>query len=359
MSEKGFMDNGKRKGFLVIAHGSRKEEANRRVFELVRRLRGYFQSSMFEAAFMELAKPSIEDGIRTLVEKGADELVAFPFFLFKGMHYSKDVPGIIEAAIDTLDRDVSVRMMEPLGMHPQVFDLVQEMLYEEAAGEFEFTRVDPSEIEDRSMDIIESCLDGADLPVEEKPIVKRVVHTTGDFDFARNMVFHRDAVSEGRKAVREKRTVFTDVTMVQAGINKRFGHVVRCVLNEPGVAERARSLGLTRAACGIRSIGRELDGNIVVVGNAPTALITLVDMIRRDNLRPALVVGIPVGFVNAKESKEYLASLDNGVPYITNRGHKGGSTVAAAIVNALIKMEFTDREQCHNKEVVVGDRPVG
>ncbi len=127
--------------------------------------------------------------------------------------------------------------------------------------------------------------------------------------------------------------------MVQAGINKKLGHDVRCVLNDPEVMELASHEGITKASAGMKSLSHKLDGNIIAIGNAPTALIELVNMIKNNELKPALIVGIPVGFVNAKESKSYLTTIKD-VPYITNRGQKGGSTVAVAIINALIKMAF-------------------
>ncbi|VAV83032.1 Cobalt-precorrin-8 methylmutase [hydrothermal vent metagenome] len=328
-----------RKGFLIIAHGSRREEANERVYELTAQLKNYFQTDLFEPAFMELAKPSIRDGINALAARDIDEIVAFPFFLFKGMHYSKDVPNIIERAVAKLDKDIKITMMDPVGMHPQVFDLVQEMLYDQVTDQFEFKKIEPSKIEDKSMEIIERAIEDAEMPEDERPVVKRVIHTTGDFDFLKSMIFQGNAVAEGCKALLAKKTIFTDVTMVQAGVNKRFGHEVRCVLNDPGVEEGAAKAGMTKAAYALRSLGTKLNGNIVAIGNAPTALIKLVDMIKQEGIRPALVIGIPVGFVNAKESKEYLRGIDE-VPYITNRGQKGGSTVAAAIVNALIKAQF-------------------
>ncbi len=331
-----------RKGFIVIAHGSRKTEANNRVFELVRRLRNYFQADIFKPAFMESASPSIEESVKLLVDGGINELIVFPFFLFKGVHYSKDVPEIIEKTIDGTGTAVNVRMLEPVGMHPRIFDMVQEMLYDEVMDSLESKPVEPADIENRSMEIIESWLERCDIKAEQRPVIKRVIHTTGDFDFLGNMVFHERAVSEGLKALNEKKAVYTDVTMVQAGINKRFGHNVACVLNEPEVVSRAEREGTTKASAAIKSLGHKLDGNIVAIGNAPTALITLVDMVKEDGVRPALIVGIPVGFVNAKEAKRYLTTLTD-VPYITNRGHKGGSTVAAAIVNALIKTEFMDK----------------
>lgn len=328
-----------KKGFLVIAHGSRRDEANQQVFTLVNRLRDYFQTDMFEGAFMEIASPSIKEGIKTLFEKGAEELIVSPFFLFIGMHYSKDVPALIREAIEEIDKGITFKMLKPVGMHPNVFDLLNDILYEDAADCLEFKRLHPSMIEDKSMEIIEKYIGSNNIPAEQKPVVKRVIHTTGDFDFLRSMVFSEDAISEGLKAVREKRIIYTDVTMVQAGINKRFGHEVRCILNSPEVVKGALAEGLTKAAYSIKMLDKRLNGNIVAIGNAPTALIALVDMIRHEDVRPALIIAVPVGFINAMESKEYLRTIKE-VPFITNRGRKGGSPVAAAIINALIKMEF-------------------
>lgn len=341
----------KKRGFLVVAHGSKKAEANERVFALVKELKEYFQSDLFEPAFMEMAKPSIPEGIRALAAREVDEIVIFPFFLFRGMHFSSDVPKIIASTIAKLDRKITTKMLEPIGMHPKIFSMVEEMLYDDVSEAFEFTSVNPGDIEDKSMEIIEASLTGADIVPEERPIIKRAIHTTGDFDFLKSMVFHKNAVAEGLRALREGCTIFTDVTMVRSGINKRFDHDVRCVLNEEAVVKGAESSNMTKAAFGIQTLGKEMDGAIVAIGNAPTALIKLVDMVKAGEVKPALIVGIPVGFVNAKEAKQYLTTLSTtgGTPYITNKGHKGGSTVAAAIVNALIKMEFVDKD----KEVAV------
>lgn len=176
----------KKKGFLVIAHGSRKDEANHQVFTLVRRLRDYFQSDMFETAFMELASPSIKEGIMTLIKKGMDELIVSPFFLFTGAHYSEDVPGLIRDAIEEADKMIDFKMLKPVGKHPDIFNLVQEILYEEVADQLEYKHVPPSMIEQRSMEMIENFLNGDDVPEDQKPVIRRVIHATGDFDFMRN-----------------------------------------------------------------------------------------------------------------------------------------------------------------------------
>ncbi len=328
-----------KKGFLIVAHGSRKDGANQQVKNLVNELNNYFQSVMFEPAFMELASPTIEDGIKALAKKNMDQLIAYPYFLFKGMHFTKDIPNLIQNIINKLEKKVDFKMLDPIGQHPKITDLVQEELYDEVIDQLKLNKVAPSKIEDKSMELIEKNLNGHEIPPEQKPIIKRVIHTTGDFDFLTSIIFHDKAVSAGLKAVEEKKIIFTDVTMVQAGINKKLGHDVRCVLNDPEVMELASHEGITKASAGIKSLSHKLDGNIIAIGNAPTALIELVNMIKNNELKPALIVGIPVGFVNAKESKSYLTTIKD-VPYITNRGQKGGSTVAVAIINALIKMAF-------------------
>jgi len=328
-----------KKGFLIVAHGSRKDGANQQVKNLVNELNNYFQSVMFEPAFMELASPTIEDGIKALAKKNMDQLIAYPYFLFKGMHFTKDIPNLIQNIINKLEKKVDFKMLDPIGQHPKITDLVQEELYDEVIDQLKLNKVAPSKIEDKSMELIEKNLNGHEIPPEQKPIIKRVIHTTGDFDFLTSIIFHDKAVSAGLKAVEEKKIIFTDVTMVQAGINKKLGHDVRCVLNDPEVMELASHEGITKASAGMKSLSHKLDGNIIAIGNAPTALIELVNMIKNNGLKPALIVGIPVGFVNAKESKSYLTTIKD-VPYITNRGQKGGSTVAVAIINALIKMAF-------------------
>ena len=328
-----------KKGFLIVAHGSRKDDANQQVKNLVNKLNNYFQSVMFEPAFMELASPTIEDGIKALAKKNMDQLIAYPYFLFKGMHFTKDIPNLIQNIINKLEKKVDFKMLDPIGQHPKITDLVQEELYDEVIDQLKLNKVAPSKIEDKSMELIEKNLNGHEIPPEQKPIIKRVIHTTGDFDFLTSIIFHDKAVSAGLKAVEEKKIIFTDVTMVQAGINKKLGHDVRCVLNDSEVMKLASHEGITKASAAMKSLSHKLDGNIIAIGNAPTALIELVNMIKNNGLKPALIVGIPVGFVNAKESKSYLTTIKD-VPYITNRGQKGGSTVAVAIINALIKMAF-------------------
>ncbi len=200
---------------------------------------------------------------------------------------------------------------------------------------------DPTAIEDTSMEIIESCLPMLkQLPEGERQIIKRIVHTTGDPDIAELIKIHPDAVEAGLEAFRAGRPVFTDVQMLQSGINPirlaQLGVETMCLIKDPEVVAEAKRTGRTRAMIAIAKAAPRLDGGIIAIGNAPTALFELCAMIRAGVLKPALVVGTPVGFVGAKESKEML--METPVPYITVSGTRGGSTIAVAALNALMKM---------------------
>ncbi len=200
--------------------------------------------------------------------------------------------------------------------------------------------VKPEEIEARSFEIIANELleRKIELSPENKDVIMRVIHTTADFDFAKTLKFSQNAVSVARKLIFEGAHIVTDTNMAKAGINKRkletFGGEVHCFMADEDVASEAKSRGLTRAAVSMEraaGLGKKV---IFALGNAPTALISLHEMIKCGIYRPDFVIGVPVGFVNVVAAKELF--LGGDVPYIINEGRKGGSTVAAAICNALL-----------------------
>ncbi len=196
----------------------------------------------------------------------------------------------------------------------------------------------PEEIEKKSMEIIERELNGLTYSFEQKQIIKRVIHTTCDVEFGKSIIFHPQAIAAGLEAIKSGKRIITDVHMVEAGIRAYdltdFGNEILCFFdkdkNEPN------KNNLPRAVLAMRKAQRYMNESIIVIGNAPTALFEVVDMIKEGGVRPVLVIGIPVGFVGAAKSKEELSQLE--VPYITNKGRKGGSTIACAIINALIKL---------------------
>jgi len=197
-------------------------------------------------------------------------------------------------------------------------------------------------IEDESMQIIDDEVGSHQYDKFQWPIVRRVIHATADFDFAgkNKIIFHKDAVMNGINALKEGCSIVVDVNGVIGGMNKQnpkeFGNKVICNISDPDIAERAKKENKTRSQISMRVAASEMNGGIVTIGNAPTALLEVIQMISEGITKPALIIGIPVGFVAAAESKEKLQTID--VPYITNAGRKGGSSCAASIVNALFKL---------------------
>ena len=197
-------------------------------------------------------------------------------------------------------------------------------------------------IEDESMQIIENEIGPHSYNEQEWPIVRRVIHSTADFDFARDnkIIFHKDAIKNGLEALKNGSSIVVDVNGIIGLLNKQnpkdFGNNVICNISEPSVMEAAKEAGKTRAQMSMRIAKEDMNGGIVIIGNAPTALLEVMEMIKEGITKPALVIGIPVGFVSAVESKDELAKMD--IPFITNQGRKGGSPCASAIVNALYKL---------------------
>ena len=198
------------------------------------------------------------------------------------------------------------------------------------------------EIEDESMQIIESEIGSHSYNEMEWPIVRRIIHSTADFDFAgeNKLLFHKDAISSGINALKNGCSIVADVNGVIGLMNKQnprdFGNGLICNISDPVLMKSAKKAGKTRAQMSMRMAEKEINGGIVVVGNAPTALLEVMEMFREGLVKPALVVGIPVGFVSAVESKDELSKMD--IPFITNIGRKGGSPCASAIINALYKL---------------------
>ncbi len=198
----------------------------------------------------------------------------------------------------------------------------------------------PNDIESESFRIIRSEMGPHHFDDQQLTVVVRVIHATGDFDYGDILRFHPEAISSGLAALQQGCTVVADVRMVEAGIASRilarFGGRVMCDIDSSGVRDAARAQGLTRATVAMRRNAAHLNGAIVAIGNAPTALLEVLRLVREEGIRPALIVGVPVGFVNAAESKADLCAQE--VPYVTSLGRKGGSSVAVATVNALLRL---------------------
>lgn len=204
----------------------------------------------------------------------------------------------------------------------------------------ELENVKPMDIEKRSFEIITEELGDKKLLPGTELIVKRCIHTSADFDYADNLCFSPDAVEKALKAIKEGACIVTDTQMAKSGINKRalarYGGEVFCFMSDGDVAEAARKNGTTRAVASMDKAAAMDRKMIFAIGNAPTALVRLYELIGNGTLDPELIIGVPVGFVNVVQSKELI--MGAGVPYIVARGRKGGSNIAACIVNALLYM---------------------
>ncbi len=199
--------------------------------------------------------------------------------------------------------------------------------------------VEPHNIEKRSFEIIGEELGDVKLDPEKEPIIKRVIHTSADFEYLHNLCFSNNAVKTAKEAIRNGATIITDTNMAHAGINKKiaakYGVNVHCFMADEDVAKEAEERKETRATISMERASK-IEGSVIfAIGNAPTALVKLYELIKEDKFRPELIIGVPVGFVNVVEAKELIMSL-NDVEYIVAKGRKGGSNVAAAIINAIL-----------------------
>jgi precorrin-8X/cobalt-precorrin-8 methylmutase len=208
------------------------------------------------------------------------------------------------------------------------------------------------DIEKKSFDIIDTEIGVHHYNNLEWVIVRRVIHATADFDFARKgrLIFHRDVIESAFNAMKNKCNIVTDVDMVLSGINKKsiasLGLKAICYISNESLIDQSRKSNRTRSEIAMRHAANEMDGGIVAIGNAPTALYETIKMIREGLTKPAVVIGIPVGFVSAPESKEEL--MKTYIPFITNVGRKGGSPVASSIVNAIMLL-YREKSEQKNK----------
>lgn len=210
----------------------------------------------------------------------------------------------------------------------------------------ELEKIMPREIEKRSFEIITQELGQRTFLDQQEMIVKRCIHTSADFEYADNLCFSEHAVQKAMDAIKKGACIVTDTQMAKAGINKRalarYGGEVYCFMSDEDVAQTAKKNGTTRATACIDKAVQSEKPLIFAVGNAPTALIRLYELIQDQKIKPELIIGVPVGFVNVVQSKELI--METEVPYIVARGRKGGSNIAACICNALLYLMDDNRE---------------
>jgi len=328
---------------ILIGHGSPKKDANN--IEIAGRLlhsaiHPNCNNDCVKVAYLQFAEPDIKNAIKDCVDAGAKKIIIHPYFLSNGMHVTKDIPEIIKEA-EKAYPDREFIYTEPLGIHEKLLDVVMERIYS-ANG------LKPEDIERKSFEILSQEADLSGLPVEQLPIVKRVIHATADFEFKNTLMFHPDAIKTGIDAIKAGKNILTDIEMVRTGIIKRwlepFGGKVICNINDEDVIRLSNETGKTRSEIALEKALQENNNiGIIAIGNAPTALLRVIDLFNQSliPIPKPLIIGVPVGFVKALESKVLLATQK--FPFITNLSRKGGTPVAVAIVNALLKMIAEER----------------
>ncbi|MDP2932403.1 MAG: precorrin-8X methylmutase [Chloroflexota bacterium] len=331
-------------GIVILAHGSRGEKGMTEITEVLRRLshgvRAFLSADVEVAgASLQFNHPDLDEAVGYLVRQGATRVVIVPYFLFPGRHITEHIPQLVEN-LKSAYPGTNFNIADNLGLDEYLVDLVAKRILETAPelAPDGAPHVSPRAIEQQSMAIVERLLPPLDLSPEELTVVKRLVHTAGDRHIASLVRFHPVAITVALAAIRLGRPIFTDVRMAAVAVNGRlaakFGCPVYCALEELGAADTDHVEGSTRTSAAFHHLGERLNESIVAIGNSPTALLTLVALITQKKVTPAIVIGMPVGFVQAKESKEKLVELD--IPYISIAGTRGGSALAAATVNALL-----------------------
>ncbi len=330
-------------GVVVLAHGSRGDRGKDDVAALFKGTAAGLKpwlgpDTEIIGAALQFNHPDLKEAVGRLAAKGVNHIVIAPYFLFSGRHLTEHVPGLIQE-LKSEHPGIQFTLTANLGPDDSLMSLLAKRI-RQAAPDLRPPAVvgPPPKIEQSSLKIVSGLLPALpDLSEEELTVVKRIVHACGDPGIACLIRFSPSAVSAGVAALAQGSAIFTDVRMVASGISHRLvgvlGSPVSCALDELDTKEAP---SMTRAAQAMYGLGRRLDRAVVVIGNAPTALLALLNMIDRGDIMPALVVGMPVGFVQAAESKAALMSRQ--APFITIEGTRGGSAMAAAAVNALLRM---------------------
>lgn len=337
-------DNNDTTRILLVGHGSPRAEANESFIAMAGRVEARLGSPVLPT-FFSLARPSITDRVAELAAQGVRHIVIMPYFLYTGQHVSRDIPALL-AQCNQTHPDVRIDVLATLDGEPSLVETVAERLLPYTTPAALPTRGEA--IERRSHEIIDRQLDGlgrfAGIDPAHRAIIRRVIHATADFSFAGSMRIHPQAVRAGLAAMDAGKPIICDVNMLACGVTRTRCEVL-CAIGAPAVAERANQRGITRAAAAMEVLADRIEGAVVAVGNAPTALWKIMELAAAGGPRPALVVGLPVGFVGARESK--LALIESGLCYITNTSPRGGSPVAAAAVNALALL---GRDKAANKD---------
>lgn len=338
-----------KKAVLLLGHGSKLSEANETLCRIAASIEAGGGYGCVQPAFLQLKEPDFQEAVGVMVSKGFRDIIVMPYFLYPGAHVTKDIPAEMEVAAKG-HPGLKFTMAGNLGFHEALVGLARQRIEESLGNGARTISASPSSyrpivqhpIEKESFRIIDEALSGLGLRFSalETPVLRRVIHTTADFEYKDLLRFSSNGVEAGINALRRGCNIITDVKMVDAGVSRlyleRYASKVFCFSSDADVAIEAVSANITKTAASMQKAAGVLDGGIAAIGNAPTALMELLKLVKEGKARPALIIGVPVGFVGAAEAKDAL--MASGCEYITVTGRKGGSPVAAAIVNALALM---------------------
>ena len=348
-------------GLILIGHGSKLPHNRENLEKIAEILRKQSNFKIVEIAFMIRDTPTIPEAIDTISKKGVSKIVLVPAFLAPGVHTTQEIPELIEVKDKKSQisaKGIQLFYGEPIGADECIAVILAEKALkaigqknaEHKHASFSIgTNAKPeppassNKIYDQSMKLIRPEIKDvlAKAPKNQIPIIERVVHTTADPEFAKLLVISDKAVDAGVAAIKAGVKIITDVKMIRAGINearvKRYGGKILTYIDDPRATKMANEKSITRSAAAMGlAVEDGLDGAIILIGNAPTAAFELAEQIKKGVAKPALIVGVPVGYVGAAESKEEISKLP--IPFIITKGRKGGSTIAVAIFNALLSM---------------------
>lgn len=329
-------------GIILLGHGSKAPNAQTVLSDIADQLAGA-TGTKIKIASLQFNSPTLENSAKDFAAEGITNIIVAPLFFYKGAHMTEDIPEVIDA-IKLGNPMLEIALAENIGADPMIVAVLSERIKSVLKNNSVVSNPQTAKgkmIQAESFGIIEGALGDIALEHGEKEVLVRLIHTTGDLSLKSNTVFNERPVEKGLEALTGGCAVVVDVNMVVAGINQRIlrslnGRII-CNIDHPAVTDKAMENGQTRSFYAMeKSLEEAGQSPVVLVGNAPTALHKLCDLIEAGKIKPALVIGMPVGFVEAKESKERLAKL--ATPSIIVTGTRGGSPLAAATLNAILAM---------------------
>ncbi len=325
------------KAIILLSHGSKKIEAKKDLLEITKIL-GQKTNIRTELACMQLTKPSFIETIELLADQDYKEIMVIPFFLTNGQHMQEDIPELLQEARSKFGH-LSITVTEYLWPDPNLIKTLKNRVAEVNPVKTKQPLTDPHAIEEKSFEHIDKLI-ACNFEPEEQKVVKRLIHTSGDLSLVHLIKFSNYAIEKTVEAIGKRHPVITDVSMVAAGISENLTEITGINLitriSDDDVRREAQSFNKTRASIAIEKSLLENPEAIVAIGNAPTALFKVAELIKSRAIEPAVVIAMPVGFVGTAESKETIKKT--GVEHIIVEGTRGGSALAAASINAMLKI---------------------